>query len=384
MKIILPSPRRCPIGLLASVLLATSVPLAGQETNERNEIRREVRAAVEEAAAAAREAARTWSWSWTENGDRAKGEPEPYIGVTIEAVPRALRRYVDLPSGVGLLLVSVHENSPAHKAGLEDDDIMVEFAGQLIVNFDQFSTLVNLHQGGDKVPLKVLRKGGEVEVELVIEERVRQGRRWAPAPPAPPAPPASGGPPAPPAPPVGQAPRAGEIGEEVARWVERLPRNVRVVTGEGNTMEVDLSQLKSDLGSLEDALRGLEWNEEGGRVDVQSLVERLHELKTVVIGSPEEGPRQSIVHLGETVFALQNDEGKVRLFVEGERRKALVTDPQGVVLFDGEVPTKLEEADLDPRARRLIETLLQASDDVRFDFGNGPSIPVELEVEEAA
>jgi len=170
---------------------------------------------------------------------------------------------------------------------------------------------------------------------------------------------------------------------EVAYFSEHLPANVRIITDGGNAMHIDLSQLKSNLAEMEERLRHLEVRGKDVEFDADEVFDRLKSLRTVVLGSPNKGPRQSIVHMGDTVLSLQSSEGKVRLFTDGDERRALVTDPQGVVLFDDVVPEDLEASDLDPRVKSLIDSLLQTTEDVDFEFESAPDIPVELDFDEA-
>lgn len=338
----------------------------------------EARAVAQEAAEGAREAVRSWSWNWESEDAESSNEPEPYVGVTIESVPRALRRYLDLPKGVGLLLVKIHKDSPAEAAGLQDDDILVEFNHQMIINFEQFSTLVNMLSAGDKVPVVVIRKGARVALDLVIEKRVRKGSRWI-VPPEAPVPPVA------PVAPIGYRPvhPSEDVVEVTTPLTDSIPRVVRFMAEDGEAREIDLSQLKSNLGNLEAQFRNLEIGHDGKEVNVQTLLDRLGDLQTVIVGSPAEGPRQSIVHMGETTLSLHNEDGKVRIYQEGEESKALVTAPDGVVLFDGAIPADIQASDLDPRAKRLIQSLLDMSENVDFDLQSSTDMSVDLEVVEA-
>ncbi|MFP4540253.1 MAG: S1C family serine protease [Opitutales bacterium] len=374
--------------MLAASLLST--PLHALEEETREDIRVAVEAAREaarEAQEIAREAAREWSWTWRNEERSTTRGPEPYIGVTIEAVPRALRRYIDLPDGVGLLLVKIHKDSPAMRAGLQEDDILYRFDDQLIVNFSQFSTLVDLHAAGDVVPVTVLRKGGEVEVELTIEEREQRGGRWpVPPPPAPPPAPAVDGvgelsprPPAPPAP--------GRVEERVvysdeqttAIITDHLPGHIRIVTDGANDIDIDLTDLKSNLGELESRLRRLDLEELKQLEGVQSL----EQLRTIIFRSAEAGPRESIVHMGGTHVVFSDETGRVALSFEDDQRMVLVTTPDGAVIYDGAVPADLSASDLDPRAKALIEKLLETTGEIDLELSEDPDMPVEIEVDEA-
>ena len=345
------------------------------------EAAREALEAEREALEAAREevtSKKTWSWFSSSEEKSAKGKkPEPYVGVSIEAVPRALRKYVDLEDGIGLLIVRVHAGSPAAKAGLLDDDILVEFDGQLIVNFSQFSTLVDRHEGGDIVPVKVIRKGDTVALEIVIEDRVREGSRWliptAPAPPAPPPPPGADD--------LSAAPHAGKVAPRIVAAIrEHVPGSVRIIIDENEEVTVDLEGLKSNLESLEERLAHLEIKEWQGLEGLS----RLREIKEIraLVSEDESSPRHSIVHLGETNLSLTNPNGKVRIFTQDDVRYAIVTGPEGDLLFDGPLPENLDE-EIDPQAAQLIRALLESTEHIDFDLSGEEDLPVEMVVEES-
>jgi membrane-associated protease RseP (regulator of RpoE activity) len=165
----------------------------------------EIRHIVVEAKEMAREwADRIRSWKGGQNTSST------YIGIVIEPVPDVLRDYVDLPKGVGLLLPRIAGGGPAEKAGLKDNDILVQFDGQWVINYSQLSTLIEMKGAGATVPVKILRKGVEMSFEITIEERDHQTQH----PPLPKAP-------ASPSPP-------GDVGALMEQIDEWIPGSVRV------------------------------------------------------------------------------------------------------------------------------------------------------------
>lgn len=320
----------------------------------------EVRGAVE----TARGMSENFPWMW--RGEDEAGDPPNtlYFGVTIESVPRALRRHIDLPEGVGILLSKVHADSPAAKAGVEDDDILVEFAGQLILNYDQLSKLIKLQQAGRPVTLTVLRKGERVGLEIQLEERVRRSGKWLPVPPKPPAPANSRTPAAAPASPA--PPRVSDsVREAIARYV---PASVRVTVDDEHNVEVDLSGLHDTLTELEARLERLQLD--GANADWGELVDIYREVAN----------RRSVVRMTQTRMSLSTDEGRVRIFQEEEGRRAVVSNPQGEIIFDGIIPENYEQS-LDPAAARLIRALLDARQHLDTDLSSEGAIEVR-EVDE--
>ncbi|MCX6731636.1 MAG: PDZ domain-containing protein, partial [Candidatus Parcubacteria bacterium] len=90
----------------------------------------------------------------------------PYLGIRYKVVDNGLQ-LVKGPNQEP----AVESTGPAGKAGLKENDIILEFGG---VKIDQQNTLAHLlsqHRVGDKIDLKVLRDGKEMTVTVVLEER---------------------------------------------------------------------------------------------------------------------------------------------------------------------------------------------------------------------
>lgn len=122
------------------------------------------------------------------------------LGVRIEKPAAALADQLDLPAGRGVVVTEVRPGSPADKAGLKTNDVIVEFAGRPVSdNVTDFVRSVETAPRDGKVDLTVMRKGKKETLKGV--SLPENGRR-ADAPPAPFVPPVAGraGLPAPPAP----------------------------------------------------------------------------------------------------------------------------------------------------------------------------------------
>lgn len=89
--------------------------------------------------------------------DRAGKKEVPWLGIGTEEVSEALAAQLDLKPGQGLVVTYVDEESPAAKAGLQKNDVVVEFEGQMLVHPGQLKKLVQMHQPGDSVELSYFR-----------------------------------------------------------------------------------------------------------------------------------------------------------------------------------------------------------------------------------
>ncbi|MCY3775621.1 MAG: PDZ domain-containing protein, partial [Candidatus Aminicenantes bacterium] len=64
--------------------------------------------------------------------------------------------------------------SPAHEAGLEEKDVLVEFGGQVIRNLRDLRNLIRSRKPGDQVKILVLRRGQLVEMTARLDRRSAQ------------------------------------------------------------------------------------------------------------------------------------------------------------------------------------------------------------------
>jgi membrane-associated protease RseP (regulator of RpoE activity) len=87
-----------------------------------------------------------------------------YLGVLLSPVPDALRAQLGgiLPSGQGVLVRDVMDDSPAAKAGLKPYDILIGYDDQKLFSAEQLTRLVRADTPDHKVTLRVVR-GGTVE-----------------------------------------------------------------------------------------------------------------------------------------------------------------------------------------------------------------------------
>jgi membrane-associated protease RseP (regulator of RpoE activity) len=87
-----------------------------------------------------------------------------YLGILLSPVPDALRAQLGeaLPSGQGVLIRDVMDDSPAAQAGLKPYDILIGYDDQKLFSAEQLTRLVRADKPDQKVTLRVVR-GGTVE-----------------------------------------------------------------------------------------------------------------------------------------------------------------------------------------------------------------------------
>ncbi len=98
---------------------------------------------------------------------------EPYLGVSIAPVPRALRAQLgdQLPAEQGLLVRQVMPGSPADEAGIQPFDILLAFGDQKLFAPQQLIQLVRASGTGSKVTLQVIHGGNATPMEVTVGAR---------------------------------------------------------------------------------------------------------------------------------------------------------------------------------------------------------------------
>jgi S1-C subfamily serine protease len=102
----------------------------------------------------------------------------PYLGVRYVLVDKQLQKLNGLSVDYGALLrrgekpeeLAVIPGGPADKAGLEENDIILEIDGQKVDLSNSVVRLIAKYDPNDKIVLTVLKDGEEVKVELVLGE----------------------------------------------------------------------------------------------------------------------------------------------------------------------------------------------------------------------
>lgn len=102
----------------------------------------------------------------------------PYIGVRYTPVTEKMKEENNLPVDYGIIVLrgetpeklAVLPGSPADKAGLQENDIILEIDGKKLEKEVSFARIIGEKEVNEKVTLKILTKGEEKEIEVTLEE----------------------------------------------------------------------------------------------------------------------------------------------------------------------------------------------------------------------
>jgi len=93
-----------------------------------------------------------------------------WLGVSIQTLTPDMRKHFGLKEDRGVVINQIFENSPAEKAGLKEEDIILQYNGKDITDPTQLRNLVANTPPGKEVELKVFRDGKTFTVKVTIEE----------------------------------------------------------------------------------------------------------------------------------------------------------------------------------------------------------------------
>jgi S1-C subfamily serine protease len=103
-------------------------------------------------------------------GPAGQEKTDYYIGVPVNPVDDTLRAHLDLPAGQGLVVDSVAPGSPAEKAGVKPHDVLLQLGDKPLTSTEVLVAQIQA-TGGKPTPLKLLRAGKPLTVEITPEKR---------------------------------------------------------------------------------------------------------------------------------------------------------------------------------------------------------------------
>lgn len=101
---------------------------------------------------------------------------EPRLGLRVEKPSAAMADQLDLPKGRGLVVIELVDDSPAGKAGVKTNDIIVEFQGNAVPSdVGAFIKQLRESKDDDTADIIVLRKGRKEKVRNIKLTEVKPG-----------------------------------------------------------------------------------------------------------------------------------------------------------------------------------------------------------------
>lgn len=94
-----------------------------------------------------------------------------FLGVYIDEVTAEKAKELNLPGEYGVIISRVEPESPAAKAGLKENDVIIEYNGIRVEGTLQLNRLVRETPPGRTVTLRIIREGKRQDVKATIGSR---------------------------------------------------------------------------------------------------------------------------------------------------------------------------------------------------------------------
>jgi len=100
------------------------------------------------------------------------GMKQTYLGVEVEPLPSSLSSHLSgiVPKGQGVLVAHVAKDSPAAKAAIQPNDILLSFGDQKVSSPEQLVKLVRGDKSGHEVGLSLVRGGKMQSCKVMLGE----------------------------------------------------------------------------------------------------------------------------------------------------------------------------------------------------------------------
>jgi hypothetical protein len=259
-----------------------------------------------------------------------------WLGLSTEEAPDALSSQLGLQNGDGLVVIFVQADSPAAKAGVKKNDVLVQFGDQLLVHPGQFKKLVRRQKEGDTVNLTLFRSGKKQALSATLAKTMEradtlesQKREYQ----------------------VQLDPRTSENVNDYARTTPHPMHQYVALTRQNVDLEVERS-IEEARQALQDALvrnQCFAMALGGDAVSIQGLTCNGNTNATV-----------TLTRNGNSVKTIvKADTNGTYVIVANPNKRLTVHDKDGKMVFDDEIETKEEQqkvpADLWPEVEPMLK-----------------------------
>jgi len=265
----------------------------------------------------------------------------PWLGVSTSEVSDALSSQLDLPPGVGLLVTYLAPDSPAAKAGLKRNDVIVRFEDQQLVHPAQLRKLVRVHKEDDVVKLEFYR-AGKRQTASVSLGKARPTTDWS------------------------------EEGQAFKGSVSELQKQFR-------DLHID-EVVKEQMSALRESLGNIKINQKEVQEDIRRGMEQARKaieeaMRNVTNGDPMRKVMENLAHSGvvlddkadvvvrssghNTKSMVKSDDSGTIVLIGNPRLYLTAHDKEGKLLFDGPIESSDERAKVPPELWDRVEPLVR-------------------------
>jgi len=272
-----------------------------------------------------------------------------WLGVSTDEAPDALSAQLGLQPGDGLVVLFVQADSPAAKAGLQKNDVLVELGDQLLVHPGQFRKLVRRQKEGDKIKLTLYRNGKKQTASATLAKTTERAgldnsnhELWA----------------------QGNSP---VISETIHRQYKDLHQSV-VYPGRLTKQIVELEVQRS----VDEARQALHDALTHNRAFALALGSEATNVEALAKSEAELGSNATVTvkkNAKSVTTMVKTAQTGIYVIVAYARKRLTVQAKDGKLLFDGEIETTEQQqkipADLWHKAQLMIEEMAASRDTAR-------------------
>ncbi len=114
---------------------------------------------------------KTFDFDWKEGKDfKFEFKSRPYLGVHLQPLNDDLAGYFDVKAGEGALVMTVEEDSPAHKAGVKSGDVIVTLGDMEIKGPDDAIKIIGDMEKGETVAITLIRHKKKKVLKAELDE----------------------------------------------------------------------------------------------------------------------------------------------------------------------------------------------------------------------
>jgi len=288
-------------------------------------------------------------------------EPREYawLGVLAAEAPEAVSAQLQLEPGVGLLVSYVAPEGPSAKAGLQKNDLLVQFNNQDLVNPAQLRKLVQARKEGDEVRLSYYRAGKKDSMTVKLGKTkampfLGDEHSWQ-----------------------------GDL-KELQRQLgdipirENIQKQMIILKDTLGNLKIDQHKIQADvqrsLAEAQKAVQEAMQQAGGARTELNNAERKLSDLQRATAQAKSVTVRSG----GHNVRSMvkSDDEGTVVIVCDPKAR-VTVHDKEGKLLFDGPISTVEEKGKVPKEVLERIEPMLKEVEEAPAE----PEEPAESEKE---
>ena len=91
-----------------------------------------------------------------------------WLGVAVQEITPSLQKALELGDRKGLMITEVMDDSPAERAGLLEEDVILRYDGEPVSRISELRRLVRRTSPGTEVTLRIWRDGKEMDIRATI------------------------------------------------------------------------------------------------------------------------------------------------------------------------------------------------------------------------